>query len=78
MPRDGALTLSEHPHETVEVVCGPCGRRGSYAREELIARHGDIALPTLLGLLAANCPGRAAPAPRCAAHFPALVRRPPA
>jgi hypothetical protein len=55
MPRDGAMTLYDVREPMIEIVCQPCGRRGSYSVERLIAAHGaDIKLPELLTRLA-NC-----------------------
>jgi hypothetical protein len=54
MPRD-AITLADVREPMIEIVCQPCGRRGSYNVERLIAAHGaDIKLPELLTRLA-NC-----------------------
>jgi hypothetical protein len=39
----------------VTVVCEPCGRRGRYNVERLIAKHGDAKILFLLSTLA-NCP----------------------
>jgi hypothetical protein len=55
MPRD-AITLADVRSPTIEIVCEPCGRRGRYKVERLIAKHGaDIRLPELRTVLA-NCP----------------------
>jgi hypothetical protein len=49
-----ALTLVRE--QSLELVCQPCGRRGSYNVERLIAKHGaDMRLPELLTILA-DCP----------------------
>jgi hypothetical protein len=68
MPRD-AVTLADVREPTIEIVCEPCGRRGRYNVERLIAKHGaDMRLPELLTIIA-GCPktrwGR--PGPRCRA-----------
>jgi hypothetical protein len=68
MARD-AITLSDVRSPTIEIVCQPCGRRGRYNVERLMAKHGaDMRLPELLTILA-DCPkarsGR--PGPRCRA-----------
>jgi hypothetical protein len=56
MPRGGAVTLADVPEPTIEISCEPCGRRGRYAGERLIAAHGaDVRLPDLLATLA-DCP----------------------
>ena len=51
MPRDGAMTLSDVRRETVAIVCEPCGRRGRYRVERLMAEHGDAKLTDLLATL---------------------------
>jgi hypothetical protein len=54
MPRD-ALTLANVRSPTLTIVCQPCGRRGRYNVQRLIAAHGtDISLPELKTTLA-NC-----------------------
>jgi hypothetical protein len=54
-PRD-AITLADVREQSLELVCQPCGRRGSYNVERLIAKHGDDKrLPELLTILA-DCP----------------------
>jgi hypothetical protein len=56
MPRDSSLTLSDVRELAVVTLCGPCGRRGRYNVERLIAKHGaDVRLPDLLKILA-DCP----------------------
>lgn len=55
MPRDGAMILSHVRDPMLTIVCKPCGRRGRYNVERLIAKHGvDVRLPELLTILA-NC-----------------------
>lgn len=54
MPKD-AFTLSDVREPTLTIVCKPCGRRGRYNVERLIAEHGDTKLPELLQNLA-QCP----------------------
>jgi hypothetical protein len=44
MPRDGSLVLSDVRAPTLTIVCEPCGRRGRYNVERLIAKHGDAKL----------------------------------
>jgi hypothetical protein len=44
MPRDGTLTLSDIRGTTLTIVCEPCGRRGQYNVERLMAEHGDAKL----------------------------------
>jgi hypothetical protein len=56
MPRDGSLILSDVRSPTLSIVCVPCGRRGRYAVERLIAKlGGDVRLPELLTTVA-DCP----------------------
>jgi hypothetical protein len=47
MPKD-ALTLLEVRQPTLTIVCEPCGRRGRYNVEKLMAKHGDAKLLDLL------------------------------
>ena len=54
MPRDD-ITLADLRQPTLTLVCEPCGRRGRYNVQRLIAKHGtDMRLPELLTTLA-NC-----------------------
>ena len=55
MPRDGSLVLSDVRAPTLTIVCEPCGRRGRYNVERLIAKHGDAKLLYLFDTLT-NCP----------------------
>jgi hypothetical protein len=55
MPRDGSLILSDLLDPTLTIVCEPCGRRGRYNVERLIAQHGDAKLTGLPAALA-DCP----------------------
>jgi hypothetical protein len=52
MPRDGSMILSDVRRPTLAIVCEPCGRRGRYNVERLIAEHGDAKLTELLATLA--------------------------
>jgi hypothetical protein len=54
MPKD-AFTLSDVREPTLTVVCEPCGRRGRYNVEKLMAKQGDAKLLYLLAGLT-NCP----------------------
>jgi hypothetical protein len=55
MARD-AITLADVRSRTIEIVCEPCGRRGRYNVQRLIAKHGDdVRLPDLK-IIIANCP----------------------
>ena len=54
MPRD-FITLADVREPTLTLVCEPCGRRGRYNVQRLIAKHGaDMRLPDLKPILA-NC-----------------------
>ena len=55
MPRDGAMTLADVRAPTIGIVCAPCGRRGRYSVDRLMAEHGDAKLTDLLAVLA-DCP----------------------
>lgn len=55
MPRDGSMILSDVRGPTLAIVCEPCGRRGRYNVERLIAEHGDAKLTDMLATLA-DCP----------------------
>jgi hypothetical protein len=74
MPRDGALTLSDVRGPTLTIVCEPCGRRGQYGVERLMAEHGDAKMTVLLRTLA-DCPkARSASVyDRCKAVFEGLA-----
>lgn len=55
MPRGGAVTLADVRAPTLAIACEPCGPRGRYNVERLIAEHGaDAKQPDLLVTLA-NC-----------------------
>jgi hypothetical protein len=54
MPKD-AFTLSDVRAPTLTVVCQPCGRRGQYNVERLMAKHGDAKILYVLSELT-NCP----------------------
>ena len=54
MPKD-AFTLSDVREPTLTIVCEPCGRRGRYNVERLVAKQGDTKLLYLLDTLT-NCP----------------------
>jgi hypothetical protein len=53
VPKD-AFTLSDVREPTLAVVCEPCGRRGQYNVERLVAKHGNAKLLYLLDTLT-NC-----------------------
>ena len=54
MPKD-TFTLSDVRAPTLTIVCQPCGRRGRYNVERLMAKHGDAKILYLLAELT-NCP----------------------
>jgi hypothetical protein len=54
--RDNAHTISDFRVPTLSIECEPCGRRGRYNVAKLIEQHGDMRLPDLLTVLAADCP----------------------
>jgi hypothetical protein len=53
--RKDAFTLSDVREPTLTVICRPCGRRGRYNVDGLIATHGDAKILYLLAELT-NCP----------------------
>ena len=54
MPRD-AITLADVRAQTLTIICEPCGRRGRYNVERLIAVHSADAKLTELLVTLANC-----------------------
>jgi hypothetical protein len=64
-------TLSRVRCSTLAIVCEPCGRRGRYSVERLLAKHGDMRLTDLRVMLAANCPKARSTSFRdpCKAHY---------
>jgi hypothetical protein len=75
MPRDGSLVLSDVRAQTLTIVCEPCGRRGQYNVERLMAEHGDARLTELLQMLA-DCQKRSASIQdRCKAVYEGLATR---
>jgi hypothetical protein len=54
--RDHAHTLSDFRVPTLSIECESCGRRGRYNIAHLMEKHGDMKLPELLYVLAADCP----------------------
>jgi hypothetical protein len=62
-------TLSDYPHEMVEIECAKCGRHGRLRTARLLAEHGpDIKLPDLLGVIA-QCPKWGSTDDGCLAHY---------
>jgi hypothetical protein len=76
MPRDGSLVLSDVRAPTLTIVCEPCGRRGQYNVERLMAEHGDAKLTDLLTALA-DCPSARSASiyDRCKAVYEGLAVR---
>jgi hypothetical protein len=54
--RDHAHTLSDFRVPTLSIECEACGRRGRYNVARLMEKYGDMKLPDLLNVLAADCP----------------------
>jgi hypothetical protein len=54
MPKD-AFTLSDVREPTLTIICEPCGRRGRYNVDRLMAKHGDAKILYVLAELI-NCP----------------------
>jgi hypothetical protein len=75
MPKD-ALTLYDVSQPTLTIVCQPCGRRGRYNVDRLIAKHGDAKILYLLAELT-NCPKvqSANIYDRCKARYEGLTTR---
>ena len=73
MPRDGGFALSDLRGSTLSIVCARCGRRETYSKARLMARHGDAKLTDLLQTLA-HCPKgcSASTHDRCGAVFERL------
>jgi hypothetical protein len=76
MPRDGALILSDVRGQMLAIVCEPCGRRGRYSVESLMAERGDVKLTELLVTLA-DCPKTRSVSlyDRCKALYEGLTAR---
>ena len=55
MPRHGSMILSDARGPTLVIVCEPCGRRGWYNVDRLMAENGDAKLTDLLVKLV-DCP----------------------
>jgi hypothetical protein len=68
------VTLADVREPTLAIIREPCGRRGRYNVERLMAEHGDAKLTDLLVTLA-NCPkARSASIhDRCKAVFERLL-----
>jgi hypothetical protein len=61
---------------TLTIVCEPCGRRGRYNVEKLMAKHGDAKILFLLSILT-NCPKMESANiyDRCKARYEGLTTR---
>lgn len=75
----GVVTLGEvaTKAERVEIACRRCDRRGVLRIDRLVGEYGgDIAIPAMLRLLAADCPRMRADKMHdvCAVHVPGLPR----
>jgi hypothetical protein len=55
MPRHGSMILSDARGPTLGIAGEPCGRRGWYNVDRLMAENGDAKLTDLLVTLA-DCP----------------------
>ena len=64
-------TLADEPHETILVACSKCDWRAAFARDELIAAHGeDYQMPNLLNHLAApSCSRLGSKWDRCGVQY---------
>jgi hypothetical protein len=74
VPKD-AFTLSDVREPTLTIVCEPCGRRGRYNVDRLIAKHGNAKILYLLAEL--NCPKTESSKiyDRCKARYEGLSTR---
>jgi hypothetical protein len=62
---------------TIEVACRKCERHGRLRTRRLLAEHGPaVGMPTLLRVLAGDCPrlASAVPIDGCDVHCPDLAR----
>jgi hypothetical protein len=67
-------TLSDYPHDVVEIECDKCGRHGRLRTAKLLAEHGpDIKLPDLLRKIA-QCPKWGSMDDGCRAQYSATSR----
>jgi len=60
---------------SLEIVCRRCGRYQVYATSVLMPRHGgDVSVPELKRIVAADCSGRraAGSGDACQIHFPQI------
>jgi hypothetical protein len=69
---NGSLSLSQFPHEMVELVCDKCRRRGRLLKAKLTGAYGaDIALPDLRTVIA-RCDRAASMSDPCGVYYVAL------
>ena len=73
----GSIVLGEVAQHltTLHIVCNRCDRKGRAAVDRLLAQHGpQMPIPSLLALLAIDCPRRQANklGDPCGANFPEL------
>jgi hypothetical protein len=75
MPKD-AYTLSDLREPALTIVCEPCGRRGRYNVQKLMAKYGDVRLTDLRTIIA-NCPKAQAARiyDRCKVRYEGLTPR---
>jgi RNase P subunit RPR2 len=64
MSGGGSVILSDVREPTLVIICEPCGRRGRYNVERLMAERGDAKLTDLLATLA-DCPKARSVSDRC-------------
>lgn len=69
----GSIMLSDHPGETVRLVCDKCGRAGQYRKQKLIEQFGaDIRLPDLREVIA-KCERQGRMLDMCGVHYLGLT-----
>ena len=71
-----AFTLSDVREPTLTIICEPCGRRGRYNVDRLIAKHGNAKILYLLAELT-SCPKTESSKiyDRCKARYEGLSTR---
>ncbi len=76
--KDGALQLRDIAGTItmLEIACCQCERRGRLSVARLIKQYGDMRLPKLRYILAADCPRAEAVSisDRCSVFYPELGR----
>lgn len=75
MPKD-TFTLSDVREPTLMIVCQPCGRRGRFNVERLMAKYGDAKILYLFSTLT-SCPKTQSADiyDRCKARYEGLTTR---